>query len=202
MKKELIEAFDRKNLLESQKKDLKCNYNVEKCKYHVFDGETIIEKSKRISVVEETIKQLETEQAEIQQFNQKIEIQKNIENNARIDISNFTADKSLYQEQIDKILKAKKVAQKLYILYIEEKMKLAKRYLKDVDIRFFSVLKTTGELKDDFKITYKNYESCADYNFIEQYGNDTQLLISKVEKGKVLSITDYYNNAVNIPKAA
>ena len=117
-------------------------------------------------------------------------------------------------------------------------MKLAKRYLKDVDIRFFSVLKTTGELKDDFKITYKNhelcdlsrsetiatalefanmfnkiaktnfpifiddYESCADYNFIEQYGNDTQLLISKVEKGKALSITDYYNNAVNIPKAA
>lgn len=238
MKKELTEAFDRKNLLESQKKDLKCNYNVEKCKYHVFDGETIIEKSKRISVVEETIKQLETEQAEIQQFNQKIEIQKNIENNARIDISNFTVDKSLYQEQIDKILKAKKVAQKLYILYIEEKMKLAKRYLKDVDIRFFSVLKTTGELKDDFKITYRNhelcdlsrsetiatalefanmfnkiaktnfpifiddYESCADYNFIEQYGNDTQLLISKVEKGKLLSITDYYNNAVNIPKAA
>lgn len=35
-------------------------------------------------------------------------------------------------------------------------MKLAKQYLKDVDIRFYSILKTTGELKDDFVITYKN----------------------------------------------
>lgn len=35
-------------------------------------------------------------------------------------------------------------------------MKLAKQYLKDVDIKFYSVLKTTGEIKEDFIITYKN----------------------------------------------
>ena len=35
-------------------------------------------------------------------------------------------------------------------------MKLAKQYLKDVDIRFYSVLKTSGEIKEDFVITYKN----------------------------------------------
>lgn len=238
MKRNLTEAFDRRNLLESQKKELECSYTIEKCKYHTFDGETIIEKDKRISVVEETIKKLEAEQSEIIQFNQKLEIQRHIEQNAKIDIFNFTADKNLYEKQIENILKAKKVAQKLYILYLEEKMKLAKKYLKDVDIKFYSVLKTTEELKEDFKITYKNhelcdlsrsetvatalefanmfnkiaqtnfpifiddYESCADYNFIEQYGNDTQLLISKVEKGQLLSITDYYNNAVNILKAA
>ena len=34
-------------------------------------------------------------------------------------------------------------------------MKLAKQYLKDVDIKFYSFLKTTGEIKDDFVITYK-----------------------------------------------
>ena len=46
------------------------------------------------------------------------------------------------------------MAQKLYISYIEEKMKLAKEYLKDVDIQFYSVLKTTGEIKEDFIIKY------------------------------------------------
>lgn len=35
-------------------------------------------------------------------------------------------------------------------------MKLAKEDLKDVDIKFYSVLKTTGEIKEDFVITYKN----------------------------------------------
>ena len=47
-----------------------------------------------------------------------------------------------------------------------------------------------------------DYESCADYDFINEYSKDTQLLISKVEKGNLLNITDYYNNAVDIPKAA
>ena len=35
-------------------------------------------------------------------------------------------------------------------------MKLAREYLKDVDIKFYSVLKTTGEIKEDFIITYKD----------------------------------------------
>ena len=35
-------------------------------------------------------------------------------------------------------------------------MKLAKQYLKDVDIKFYSILKTTGEIKEDFVINYKN----------------------------------------------
>ena len=132
--------------------------------------------------------------------------------------------------------KAKKVAQKLYISYIEEKMKLAKEYLTDVDIKFYSVLKTTGEIKDDFIITYKNnplsdlsrsetiatalefanmfnkitsanfpifiddYESCADYNFIEKYSKDTQLIISKVEKGNKLKIADANSDKYTIIK--
>ena len=109
-------------------------------------------------------------------------------------------------------------------------MKLAKHYLKDVTVKFYSVLKTTGEIKDDFVITYKgnllsdlsrsetiatalefanmfnniartnfpifidDYESCADYDFIKKYTNNTQIIVSNVVKGENLKITDYYNS--------
>ena len=33
-------------------------------------------------------------------------------------------------------------------------------------------------------------ESCADYNFIEDFSNDTQILISRVEKGENLKISN------------
>ena len=36
-------------------------------------------------------------------------------------------------------------------------------------------------------------ESCADYNFIEDFSNDTQILIAKVEKGQSLEISNYQN---------
>ena len=36
-------------------------------------------------------------------------------------------------------------------------------------------------------------ESCADYNFIEDFSNDTQILIAKVEKGQNLEISNYQN---------
>lgn len=115
-------------------------------------------------------------------------------------------------------------------------MKLAKQYLKDVDIKFYSVLKTTGEIKDDFIITYKgsplsdlsrsetiataiefanmfnkisrvnlplfidDYESCADYNFIEEYSKDTQIIVSQVEKGHYLTIADANSDNTTIIK--
>ena len=40
----------------------------------------------------------------------------------------------------------------IYISYIEEQMKIAKDYLKNVNIKFYSVLKTTGEIKEDFML--------------------------------------------------
>lgn len=238
MKESLTKDFGRKNLLETKKKDLELTYTVERCKYHSFDGESTIEKSKRISTIEETIKKLETEKLEIEQFNQNIKAEEELIKAREKDIANLNAEKEKQIKYMENIRQARKIAQKLYILYIEEKMKLAKHYLKDVDIKFYSVLKTTGEIKEDFIITYKNrslcdlsrsetiatalefanmfnkiaktnfpifiddYESCADYDFIEEYSTETQLLVSKVEKGTLLSITDYYNNVADIQKAA
>ena len=238
MKKDLTEKYDKHNLLETEIKDMKLKETVEKCKYHSLEGQTTIDKSKRIDVIKNTIKELEQQEKDIIKYNSEIEIkQKNIEL-AKVDIKKFENEKKKHMANIENLKSAKKVALKLYISYIESKMKLAKKYLKDVDIRFYSILKTTGEIKDDFIITYKNkplsdlsksetvatslefanmfnqishgnfpifiddYESCVDYDFINEYSRYSQLIISRVEKGQDLEIKDYISNNIPILKAA
>lgn len=236
MYNDLVSKFDKRNLLETRIKDLKSKYAIEKCKYHALEGNPTVEKQKRIAVVEESIKILEQEKQEIQKFNNEIAIKEKNINAAKLDIQKFNSDKQQKIKFIDNLSNTKKVAQKLYIGYIEEKMKLAKEYLKDVSIKFYSVLKTTGEIKEDFIITYKNsplsdlsrsetiatalefanmfnkisranfpifiddYESCADYDFISEYSKDTQVIISKVEKGNLLKIADANSDSMTIIK--
>ena len=155
MRKNLTDAFNRKNILEAKEKDLKFKLTMEKCHYHALGGDTSIENNKRIANIKENIDKLELEQKEIEKFNNEIFIkEKNIQN-AKRDISNFNKQITIQNKYISELKDARKVAQKLYIGYIEEKMKLAKHYLKDVKVKFYSVLKTTGEIKDDFVITYK-----------------------------------------------
>lgn len=236
MRQSLTADFERKNLLDAQKKDLSSKLMVEKCKYHALEGETTIEKSKQIAVVEDKIKKLENEQLEIEKANNEIRIKESNIKNAKLDIQKFSNEILSYQTLINNSKEAKQIVQKLYISYIEEKMKLAKQYLKDVDIKFYSVLKTTGEIKEDFIITYKgspladlsrsetiataiefanmfnkisrvnlplfidDYESCADYNFIEEYSKNTQVIVSQVAKGHYLTIADANSNNCTIIK--
>ena len=47
--------------------------------------------------------------------------------------------------------------------------------------------------KVNFPIFIDDYESCADYDFIKEYAKDTQIIISKVEKGHCLKIANYNN---------
>jgi len=155
MRKTLTDDYNRKNLLDTQKKDLSSKLMVERCKYHALEGETTIEKSKQITVIEDKIKKLENEQIEIEKINNEIRIKETNIKNAKLDIQKFSSQILSHNQLIDNAKEAKQIVQKLYISYIEEKMKLAKQYLKDVDIKFYSVLKTTGEIKDDFIITYK-----------------------------------------------
>ena len=229
MRKTLTDAFNRKNTLETKGKDLKFKLTMERCHYHALGGDTSIDNNKKIANIKENIDKLELERKEIEKFNNEISIkEKNIQN-AKSDISNFNKQISIQNKYISELKDARKVAQKLYIGYIEEKMKLAKHYLKDVKVKFYSVLKTTGEIKDDFVITYKgnllsnlsrsetiatalefanmfnkiaktnfpifidDMESCADYDFIKEYANNSQLIVSRVEKGSNLKIADYNN---------
>lgn len=259
MKSELVDYFNKNTKLQTELKDLELKLAVERCNYHALEGDTTIEKSKKIAVLEENIKALEKEKLQIEKHNNEITIKKETIKNAKEDIKKFNEEKQLHTKCIENLNRAKKVAQKLYISYIEEKMKLAKQHLKDVSIKFYTVLKTTGEIKEDFIITYKNrpltdlsrsetiatalefanmfnkisrvnlpifiddYESCADYDFTKEYAENTQLIISKVEKGNLLTICDansdkctiikpiinkyrtmkiYKNNAASLPKAA
>ena len=236
MRKTLTDDYNRKNLLDTQKKDLSSKLMVEICKYHALEGETTIEKSKQIAVIEDKIKKLENEQLEIEKINNEIRIKETNIKNAKLDIQKFSSEILSHNQLIDNTKKAKQIVQKLYISYIEEKMKLAKQYLKDVNIKFYSVLKTTGEIKDDFVITYKgspladlsrsetiataiefanmfnkigrvnlplfidDYESCADYNFVEEYSKDTQVIVSQVAKGHYLTIADANSDNCTIIK--
>ena len=226
---DLITKYDKRNLLQSQLSDLKLKLSMERCTYHSMSGNTVTKNTKRIEVVEKDIQNLEAEKQKVELFNNEITLKENNIKNAKSDIKKFNEQKDSYIKCIDNVNAAKKIAQKLYISYIEEKMKLAKKYLKDVNINFYSVLKTTEEIKDDFIITYKNnplsdlsksekvatslefanmfnkiskanlpifiddYESCADYDFINFYSKDTQLFLSKVEKGNSLKIADNNN---------
>lgn len=236
MYKDLMSKYDKRNLLETKIKELKFKLAMERCKYHSLKGDSTIEKSKRIVVVKENIKQLKQEKQDIDKFNSELDVKEKNIKDAKLDIDKFNSEKQIKVKFINTLSQAKKVAQKLYISYIKQKMKLAKEYLKDVDIKFYSVLKTTGEIKEDFIITYKNsplsdlsrsetiatalefsnmfnqisranfpifiddFESCADYDFINEYSKHTQIILSKVEKGHPLTISDYNSNKATIIK--
>ena len=156
LRESLFALYDKKNILDTEIKDIKLKLTMERCKFHSISGNPDVEKEKRIKTVQENITKLEYEKAEIDRFNNSISIRGNDIESALQDIKYFNLEKNTQLKLIDNLNQTKKIAQKLYILYIEEKMKLAREYLKDVDIKFYSVLKTTGEIKEDFIITYKD----------------------------------------------
>ena len=156
MRNELFALYDKKNILDTEIKDIKLKLTMERCKFHSISGNPDVEKEKRIKTVQENITKLEYEKTEVDRFNNSISIKGNDIESALQDIKYFNLEKNTQLKLIDNLNQTKKIAQKLYILYIEEKMKLAREYLKDVDIKFYSVLKTTGEIKEDFIITYKD----------------------------------------------
>ncbi len=224
MRDDLEKAYYEKIDLEKDVLELKTKLNTEKCKLYAIKDNTQIKN--RMTEVDLQIKRLEQEKSEIEKFNSSIDFKtKNIED-AKKDIESYENMISQHYKNINNIERAIKIIQKLYINYIEEKMKVATEHLKDVRIKYYSVLKESGELKDDFIITYngnefKNLsksetiatalelsnmlnkvsgvnlplfiddsESCADYDFLNQYSKDTQILIAKVNKGAELQITE------------
>ena len=225
MKEDLENAFNTKNKLDEEITSLKLKLQIEKCNLYSMQQSSVNESE--LKALQDKVKVLEQEKINIETFNKAIEIKQTDIEKAKNDITKFRQEIVLFENSIDEIKKTIKTSEKLYINYIEEKMKFATRHLKDVKIRFYSVLKETGELKEDFIITYKDNEfknlsksesiatsleisnmfnkisevnlplfiddteSCADYNFIEQYADNSQILIAKVNKGQELQINDY-----------
>lgn len=227
MKASLEQAFEKRKILEQELLNVKSQMVIERCKLHSFEEKSDSDTAKQIVSVEAQIQTLEQEMQEIERHNNTILLkQKNI-NGAKQDIQDLKKQISEYEKALDNLKQTKSVAQKLYINYLEEKMKFATKHLKNVKIKYYTILKDGGELKDDFIITYngnelKNLsrseliatslelcnmfnkisnvniplfiddsESCADYDFIQDYSQGTQILIARVEKGQDLKIQNY-----------
>lgn len=226
MKKELELSFANRTKLEEDLSDLKSKLIVEKCKLHALEGVPNIEQEKQIASVQQQIASLEQEMHEIEKHNNTITLKQQNIDEATQNIITLKKQISEYEKLINTVKQTRSIAHKLFINYIEEKMNFATKHLNNVKIRYYSVVKDTGELKEDFIITYcgnefKNLsrsetiatslelcnmlnkisglniplfiddsESCADYNFIQKYSQNTQVLIAKVEKGQALDIRD------------
>lgn len=227
MRTELEMAFESKQKLDIELMDLKSKHATERCKLHALESKSNLEREKHIEELRSQIQELEQEQLEIERFNSSILSQKHTIDGAENDISLFSSQIMECSKLLENIKETKDVAQKLYINYIEEKMKFATKHLKNVSIKYYKVSKEDGVIKEDFIILYNgnelksisrsetiatslelcnmlnkvaktnfplfidDSESCADYNFIEDYSNGTQILIARVEKGKDLTISDY-----------
>ena len=229
MKMSLENDYSNKIQKETELQELKKNLAVEKCKLYALGTDAVDDQNNRIQEVENQIKLLEQEKSEIDQYNTSISIKKDNIQKAKADIQIFQKNINDLYNSLDSNKKAKDVAQKLLINYIEAKMQFATKHLKNVSIKYYTILKDGGEIKQDFIITYKgndfknlsrsetiatsleisnmlnkisgvklplfvdDSESCADYNFIEDFSNDTQILIAKVVKGQILGISNYQN---------
>ena len=227
MRTELEIAFESKQKLDIELMDLKSKHATERCKLHALESKSNLEREKHIEDLRSQIQELEQEQLEIERFNSSILSKKHTIDGAENDISLFSSQIMECSKLLENIKETKDVAQKLYINYIEEKMKFATKHLKNVSIKYYKVSKDDGVIKEDFIILYNgnelksisrsetiatslelcnmlnkvaktnfplfidDSECCADYNFIEDYSNGTQILIARVEKGKDLTISDY-----------
>lgn len=226
MKAELEEKFNNRERMKNDLSDLETKLAIEKCKLYSLNGNKNVNTENRISEVKEQISKLENEQTQIEKYNANIELKESKVEEAKQDIEMFKNEMQKYNELISNIKKSRDVLKKMYINYIEEKMKFATPYLTNVAIKYYSILKETGEIKEDFIITYRgneiknlskseniatslelsnmfnkiantniplfidDSESCADYDFIQRYGNNNQILIARVEKGQNLQILD------------
>lgn len=154
MKKELDSLFAKRDEIENELSKLKPKLMTEKCKLLALNKKEGKDIDEKMTKVKEQIKGLEYEEAEIEKHNNYISIKENNIEGARQDIKEFKAKIKEYEKLIDNVKETKKVANKLLINYIEAKMSFATKYLKNVKIKYDSILKETGEIKEDFIITY------------------------------------------------
>ena len=235
MKKDLEASYDKKVKLDKEFLIIKGKLAVEKAKlYSAQNVSNNEEYPGQITTLKEKISHLEQEKMDIEKHNNIVTInQKNVMT-SKEDITKFNIKIQELHGLIENIKKVKDIAQKLYINYLEEKMKYATKHLKNVRIQYYKVSKEDEILKEDFIILYKNNElknlsrsetiatmleignmlnkvantnfplfiddseSCADFNFIEDYAKNTQILISRVQKGQELTISNYNDKAMQI----
>lgn len=155
----------RDNLLQQYDKQtkLKEKYKVKHFERVACEGKIMSLVSSTPTISPDTIKELEMNVHSLEQEKQEnlrlhneYTIKSNNIEKAKTDIETFKKDISLLEQSIVETQKQSDIAKQLYFNSIKAKMELADTYLQDVKIRFYKVVKSTGEIKDDFVITYKD----------------------------------------------
>lgn len=112
----------------------------------------------RIKEVDERLQLLENEKKEICDFNKMIELKKSNIEKTKKDVIKIISDLECLDEQLENYNLQIIIAKKLYCMIIQEKIKIAEQYMKNVRIQFYELIKSTGEIKDCFKITNNGEE--------------------------------------------
>lgn len=170
---QIINGVAKKEAIKQYKDDLINKFNMqnkekEKYKQKHFDRVTCEGKIlslnqstasvslEHIAELEKNIKALEQEKQESLKHQSEYDIKLSNIQKAKNDIENLNKEIDLITKSIEHTKAQSEIAKKLYFNSIKEKMQIADSYLKNVKIRFYKVVKSTAEIKDDFVITYKN----------------------------------------------
>lgn len=157
LRKELIELNDKRTKLK-EKYDA-VHFDRFACEGKIYSLENTSNSNislDKLNSLEQNIKLLEQEKLENTKLQTSYSINLKNKKKAAADIEYFKKEISLIEKIIEEVKQEIEITKKLYFNLVKAKMDVAESYLKDVKIRFYKVIKSTGELKDDFVITYKD----------------------------------------------
>lgn len=118
----------------------------------------------RRNQIKEQIKQLEKEKQEIEFYNKQALNKKIAINKAKEQIKKCEQAIEELNQLIERYNSQIKISDKLKMLIIEEQVKQARDLLNDVDLKFSRLDEDTGELLEEYSITYKGRQ----YNKLSQ----------------------------------
>jgi len=116
------------------------------------------ENSNRIDEIDKRLEELNTEKESIIKFNNELQVKMDNISKTKKDIVSIVVEMEKMEEQIDNYNLQIIIAKKLYCMVIQEKMKIVEKYMTNTKIKFYELIKSTGELKDCFKITRNGEE--------------------------------------------
>ena len=153
---DLITLFDKQNKLKERYKQKHFDKFACEGKIYSLENTKNTVSMETLKQLEENIKTLELEKQDNIKLQNEYSIKLNNIKKAKADIEKFNDEINLLNKAISETQNQSAIAKQLYFNCIKEKMQAADMYLKDVKIRFYKVIKATGEIKDDFVITYKD----------------------------------------------
>ncbi|MDO5555251.1 MAG: hypothetical protein Q4G09_00925 [Clostridia bacterium] len=160
-RKEMFELADEKSSYEEQIKNIKFEITKLKMNFYALGASPNVSENARIDEVLAQIETLKNEQQDILNYNNEVLLKNKSIEQAKSDVSAIQKEISLLEAEIQNLKIQADIGRKLYCANIQEKMKIADQYMPNARIKFYELIKSTGELKDCFVIT-RNGEEFSD----------------------------------------